>query len=157
MDRQHYRWAFFIIVFLLASVYFFVFSESGLFERIALDKEKSRVAANIEAQKSENKRLQRMLERYRGGAYPEGEIADSGYVKNGGRVLIVREAGKKAVTAKAATGEPGDFPLALPYLRITWIAISALIVIAMILFGRKLSENNRQLYDRNSMARNHED
>ncbi len=123
-------------------MYFFIFSESGFLERIALDKEKNHIAANIEALKSENKRLQRLLDKYRKGVYPGGEIADSGYVKNGGSVLFLRELGKKSINGKSDSVQPDDVLVPLPYLRITWIAISAIVVIGLILFGRKHSEDS---------------
>ncbi len=142
MDRQHYRWAFFIIVFLLASVYFFIFSESGLLQRIALDKEKDHIAANIEALKAENKRLQRQLNKYRNSEYPEGEIADSGYVKNGSSVLVFREGVRKPGDVKGRAVQPGDLPVPLHYMRLSWMAISAVVVIALVLLGRKLTDQS---------------
>jgi hypothetical protein len=141
LDRQHYRWAFFIIVFLLASVYFFVFSESGLLERIALDREKSSIEAGIEALKSDNKNLQRLLKKYRAGEYPEGEIADSGYIKNGSSVLLFRDTGKMSGSKKPKKKQEEYFHVPLPYLRILWISLSALIIAGLIVFGRKFSEN----------------
>jgi cell division protein FtsB len=142
LDRQHYRWAFFIIVFLLASVYFFIFSDSGLLERIALDKEKNQIAAKIGALKSENKRLQRLLNNYRKGEYPEGEIADSGYIKNGGKVLFFQGLEKKARAGTESTIQADALPVPLPYLRITWIAISSIVVIVIIVYGRKHSDQS---------------
>lgn len=140
MDRQHYRWAFFIIVFLLAAVYFFVFSESGLLERIALDREKSSIAANIEALKSENKNLQRLLNKYRSGDYPDGEIADSGYIKNGSSVLFFRNSGKRPGGGKTDKEQEGNPPVPLTYLRILWITLSALVILGLIAVGRRFSE-----------------
>jgi len=141
LDRQHYRRAFFIIVFLLAAVYFFVFSESGLLERIALDREKSGIAATIEGLKSENKNLQRLLNKYRSGDYPDGDLADSGYVKNGSSVLFFRESGKKPGGGKPEKKQDGDTPVPLTYLRILWITLSAFVILGLIALGRRFSEN----------------
>jgi len=141
LDRQHYRWALFIIVFLLASVYFFVFSESGLLERIALDREKNSIAASIEALKSENNNLQRLLKKYRNGEYSDGEIADSGYVRSGSSVLYFRDGGKMNIVRKPEKKQE-DLPVPLPYLRILWISLSALIIAGLVAFiRRKYSEN----------------
>lgn len=141
MDRQHYRWVFFIIVFLLTSVYFFIFSDSGLLGRIALDKEKGRIASTIKALKSENKRLQHLLNNYRNGEYPDRDVADSGYVKNGGTILLFPDLKKSRGGSQNAV-PAGDASVPLPYLRITWIAISSIIVIVLILYGRKLSDES---------------
>ena len=137
MDRQHYRWAFFIIVFLLASVYFFIFSESGLLERIALNKEKNLIAASIGALKSENKRLQRLLNSYRAGVYPDGEMAESGYVKNGDTVLLFPGPERKSRTISEKATPAETSPVPLPYLRIAWVAISSIVIIVLIIYGRK--------------------
>jgi hypothetical protein len=142
LDRQHYRWAFFIIVFILASVYFFIFSESGLLQRIVLDKEKTAIAANIETLKSDNMRLQRLLNKYRKGEYPEREIADSGYVKNGGSVLMFRGAGKKPGDVKTGTVQSGDLPVPLMYMRLAWMAVSASIIIALVVLGIKFNDRS---------------
>jgi hypothetical protein len=126
---------------LLASVYFFIFSDSGLIERIALDKEKGHIAATIGALKSENKRLQRLLSNYRNGEYPDGDFADSGYIKNGSTILLFPGL-KKSRAGIENVIQPGEAAVPLPYLRITWIAISSIIVIILILYGRKLSDES---------------
>ncbi len=140
MVRQHYRWAVFIVVFLLGSVYFFLFSESGLLERIVLEKEKNRIAADIETLKSENTGYQRLLNKYRKGEYPEGDIVSSGYVKNGGTVLFLQGIKEKNSGAQRIIVPSGASPVPLSYLRIAWIGISAIVIAALIFYGRKISE-----------------
>ncbi|MBP7735915.1 MAG: hypothetical protein KA369_08080 [Spirochaetes bacterium] len=139
MASHQYRWIIFIIVFLLASVYFFIFSKSGLLERIVLSKEKDRISATIETLKSENAGLQRLLNKYRGGDYPEADMTDSGFVKNGGAILFFHGIETKSRSGYEEDVSAVEYPVPLPYMRIAWIILSSIIIVALILYGKRSS------------------
>jgi len=140
LGSQQYRRAIFVVAFALSAVYFFIFSESGLLERKNLEKEKKEIVVKIDALKSENERLQRLLNSYRKGEYPKEDILKSNYVKPGEKVVffnglddkVPREPGRKATDA--------GFNVPLLYVRILWVVISSVVVILMILYGRNLKE-----------------
>lgn len=140
MVSQHYRASVFIAVFLLAAVYFFVFSETGFLERLNLEKERKSIIANIETMKSENERLHRLLKKYRAGAYTEKDLQNSGYIKEGGTILYFSGIEGKHQHYDVKPTQSASFPVPLPYLRIGWIGISALIVILLIFYGSRLRE-----------------
>ena len=142
MVSKHYRWIVFIIVFVLASVYFFVFSKSGFLERIALGKEKDRISANIDKLKSENAGLQRLLDKYRSGDYPEADMTDSGFVKNGGTILFFQGIDSKPRPGSERIESKAEYTVPLPYIRMAWIVISSIIIIVLILFGKKASSQS---------------
>lgn len=136
MDSHQYRWIVIIVAFFLAAVYFFVFSESGLLERINLQKGKTDLIANIEELKSENGRLHRLLDRYRKGHYPGEDLLKSGYIRPGEKVVYLRGLEEPRPGLKVADAAPG-FSVVLPYLRIGWLAVSAIVVVLLIVFARK--------------------
>jgi cell division protein FtsB len=137
---QQYRWAVFIVIFALSAVYFFIFSESGLLERKNLEKEKRDIVVKIDALKSENERLQRLLNNYRKGEYPKEDILKSDYVKPGEKVIFFHGLDNNVPreTVKKASDYRFDVPLL--YMRILWVVISSVVVLLMILYGRKHKE-----------------
>lgn len=140
MGNQRYWWAVFITVFALSAVYFFIFSESGLLERKNLEKEKKDIVAKIDALKSENARLQRILESYRKGEYPKEDALKSNYVKPGEKVLFFH--GLDDIVTGTAGKRETDRGIGVPltYVRILWVAISSVVVILIVLYGRKHKE-----------------
>lgn len=127
----------FLAVFALSSVYFFVFGESGILERMNLEKEKSTIESKIKDLKTENEILRRKLNRYRQGQYPGEDYLESGYIKPGDKVLYFRGQSDRPIPARQeATG--GDrITRILPYLRIIWVALSACLVLGLVLYNRK--------------------
>ncbi len=140
MGNQRYWWAVFIAVFALSAVYFFIFSGSGLLERKSLEKEKKNIVAKIDALKSENARLQRILNGYRKGEYPKEDALKSNYVKPGEKVIFFH--GLDDIAIGAAGKKEGDRGIAVPltYVRILWVVISSAVVLLIVLYGRKHKE-----------------
>ncbi|OHD64204.1 MAG: hypothetical protein A2176_01035 [Spirochaetes bacterium RBG_13_51_14] len=122
---------------MLATVYMFIFSKSGLLERINLEKDKKIVNKEIEALKSENNRLHQLLSRYRKGDFPREDIVQSGYLRPGEKVIFFRGLEDTAVPQNDMRLSATEFPVSLPYMRIIWIAISAVVVLVIILHSRK--------------------
>jgi cell division protein FtsB len=136
--RFNFRWAIFLAVFALSSVYFFVFGESGILERMNLEKEKSTIESKIKALKNDNESLHRKLNRYRQGQYPGEDYLESGYIKPGEKVLFFHGVGDRPVSAKQETTGGDRSTRILPYLRIMWVTLSACLVLCLVLYNRKL-------------------
>ena len=140
MGNQRYRWAIFIVVFALSAVYFFIFSESGLLERKNLEKDKKDIVVKIDALKSENKRLQSRLNNYRKGEYPKEDILKSSYVKPGEKVVFFHGLDDGVPGKAGKKGTEAGFSVPLIYLRIVWAVISSIVVLLVVLYGRKHKE-----------------
>jgi hypothetical protein len=140
LGKQQYRWLVFITAIILSAAYFFVFSKSGLLERIKLENEKSSIVTRTEALKSENNRLQRLLEKYRNGIYPDGDNASSGYIHPDEKIILFRGLDDRARENNQIKKSVSEFPIGLPTMRILWIAFSTVVVILMVLYGRYMKE-----------------
>ena len=121
------RFRTFIFLFILFSIYIFIFSESGLLERMKLYGEFESLKIRIAGLEEENRSLAASLEKYSAGEYSDRDIAGSGYVKSGGKIIYFND------NAAGASDEPEDrgitntFELELGHLRIIWILFSFVI------------------------------
>jgi cell division protein FtsB len=140
LGNQRYWWAVFIAAFALSAVYFFVFSGSGLIERKILEKEKKDIVVKIDALKSENARLQRILNGYRKGEYPKEDILKSSYVKPGEKVIFFHGLDDNVTGAADKKAAGRGFSVPLVYVRILWVVISSVVVFLIVLYGRKHKE-----------------
>lgn len=138
MVRFNFRWALFLAVFMLSSVYFFVFGDSGILERMNLESDKKAFEDKIDALKIENRSLAKRLNRYREGRYGSDDFLDSGYIKPGEKVIVLSGSGEKDVQIKKGETGGGRYSAILPYLRILWVAISVALVVGIFLYYRKL-------------------
>ncbi len=126
-----------IVSFSLAAIYFFIFSNSGLLERIRLEKGKINIQKKIEALKTENARLQTSLQRYKKGKYPPGDIMNSGFREQGDKFFFLRGLDKKiSVPATDEISTQGSPPL-LSYFRAGWVLLSASILASIYLYAWK--------------------
>jgi cell division protein FtsB len=136
--RFNFRWALFLAVFLLSSVYFFVFGDSGILERMNLESDKKNIEEKIDALKDENRSLSKKLNRYREGRYAGDDFLDSGYIKPGEKVIVLSGPGEKNVPINTEEKGGGRYSGILSYLRILWVAISIALVVGLFLYNRKL-------------------
>ena len=123
---------------MLSSVYFFVFGESGILERMNLESDKKTIEEKINALKDENKNLSNTLNRYRQGRYSGDDFLESGYIRPGEKALVFSGPGDTAVQVKKEERGEGQYSGLLPYLRILWVAISVALVAGLFLYYRKL-------------------
>ena len=140
MVSQRYRLILIVVAFFLAGIYFFIFSNSGLLERIRLEKGKENLQKKIESLRTENGRLQKSLQSYKKGEYPVDDILNSGFREPGGKFYFLRGMDKK--TSAPPPGEiltPGSSPL-LSYLQAGWLFISFSILAVIYLYARKRNE-----------------
>ncbi|HPS88031.1 MAG TPA: hypothetical protein PLY36_14865 [Spirochaetota bacterium] len=118
------RFKTFIIIFILTGLYIFVFSESGILERRALNKKYNQLAERIDNIKTSNSMLSKECENYRSGIYSNSDIIGSGFVYKTGKLMYINDTGKETVPIDGTT--PDDFLISLDHLRIIWILISVM-------------------------------
>lgn len=124
----------FILIFFLSGIYVFIFGESGLLERLVLEKKRAGFIENIADLKEENKRLRELLNRYSEGRLSEKDILDSGFTAGDERILSLH--GVKDQDDKVR--EPADVlesTVRLSHVRIIWVVVSMLIL--LFYFSRK--------------------
>lgn len=131
LTRQVHRLFVVSVLFVLSSIYFFIFSESGLLERISLERKKGDILARIEQQKNENDRLLSVFEKYKKGEMSERDLAKAGYVASNGKILHIKGIDDTKSDEKAGR-QKGDFFVAIPHLRIFWAVLSSLVVIVLL-------------------------
>ena len=114
-------------------VYFVVFSDGGIIERITIEQSKRAIIETNRALDLENERLRAVLRGYRSGKYPPDDVLQSGYINPGDRVLSYPETDH--------SGEKKDVTIApyrrfhLVHMRAAWIGFS-FAAISLILYFR---------------------
>lgn len=116
-----------LLIFILFSVYTFIFSESGLLERMRLNSRYLELQNSIATLKKSNVELEQICSRYRAGDYSEREIIDSGLIYNDSRVIVFGDS--YAFKTPLPYDLNNNFELDPSHLRIIWIIISLMILI----------------------------
>ncbi len=116
-----------LLIFILFSVYTFIFSESGLLERMRLKLKYQEIQQNLSSLKKSNDDLKELCNRYRGGNYSEKEIINSGLIYSGSKVIVFND--NNSSKSIASDGFSRDFQLDPAHLRIIWVIISLMIII----------------------------
>lgn len=126
-----------MFLFILFSIYIFIFSESGLLERMKLHGEFESLQKRITGFEQENRDLEASLDKYSAGEYSDRDIAASGYVANGGKIIQFQGDGDNSALNGKKNRIDNRFELDLGHLRIIWILFSC--VIAVYYFKKKSS------------------
>ncbi len=127
----------FLLVFFLFSIYIFVFSESGILERIKLNNRFDILDKRIGVLKQENSELNKLYENYAISKYSNLDIVRSGYTYHNGKILLFAEHGKEAKAGDLIIKED-LLNFNYSHLRIIWLIISLMIII--IYLTRKTNE-----------------
>ncbi len=127
----------FLLVFFLFSIYIFVFSESGILERIKLNNRFDILDKRIGVLKQENSELNKLYENYAISKYSNLDIVRSGYTYYNGKILLFAEYGKEAKAGDHIIKED-LLNFNYSHLRIIWLIISSMIII--IYLTRKTNE-----------------
>ncbi len=131
------RFSTFLLIFFLFSIYIFVFSESGILERIKLNNRFDSLDKRIGVLKQENSELNKLYENYAISKYSSLDIVRSGYTYYDGKILLFTGYGKEE-RAKEPLIKEDLFSFNYSHLRIIWLIISSMIII--ISFTGKTSE-----------------
>lgn len=116
-----------LLIFILFSVYTFIFSESGLLERMRLNARYRELQQNILQLKKSNTELEQICSRYRAGDYSDREIVNSGLIYQSSKVIVFGDS--YALNNTFPDELNNNFELDPSHLRIIWIIISLMILI----------------------------
>ncbi len=125
MDKKE-KFKTFLLIFVLAGIYIFVFSESGILERRELNKKYDLLSDKIDQINLNSSQLSKECEKYRSGIYNSHDISGSGFVYRTGKLLYINDTGKEEVPGNLINTE--NFLISLEHLRIIWILISVMIL-----------------------------
>ena len=130
----------FIIIFILAGSYLFIFSENGILERRELQKKYNLMIEKIASIKESNASINNEFEKYKSGKFNNKDIIDSGFVNKTGKIFFFSD----TIESKADSSEKAqdDFMISLEHLRYIWILISV-----VFLFFYFLNNNRKELRD----------
>ena len=79
-----------ILAFVLAGIYVFVFSESGLLKRIELERDINALEKKIDNLKIDRDELRKMYERHSRGEQSTGDAIKSGYISREGKLIFLK-------------------------------------------------------------------
>ena len=119
----------FVIVFFLSAVYVLIFSESGLLERLSLQKKKAGLEQRLQDLKSGNDELAARYEFYKNGGLTREDLLKGGYVRSGEKLVFLQgvDGEAKGELKREATAAPETVPL--QHMRVIWIAVSAIVLL----------------------------
>lgn len=144
MVNGNNRLKFFILVSFLILVYFFIFGESGLFERLELQKRREHLANRIGSLKQENADLEQLLSRYKNGEFLDEETAKAGFVEPGKKIVIFKKGEDQKPPEKKNRIEMNEYFSEPAHFRILWIVISLLMVLFYLTFKKKDKEERME-------------
>ncbi len=127
MHRNRYFIAF-LLILLLSCIYVFVFGESGLLERYMLESRKNQLLEKNRALAKDNQGLEKKLRRLAAGHAEESDLAGAGFVRQGGKILVI-EGGKKREKEIPSVPAESSEKLPVAHLRIIWIVLSLLLLL----------------------------
>ena len=135
MKAKKDRFLFFFLLIILTGVYFFIFGDSGLIERIRLQEEKDALTKRIENQNKEAARLRKLYEGYKNGDFNKEEAVKAGYIDKGEKLIFFDESKKdKQKKIEVSENEEKD-RIDIMHLRILWVVVSMMIILFYL--GRK--------------------
>lgn len=132
------KYLFFIIIALLASVYAFLFSSSGLLERIKLVKERTLLENQLVELRGERDRLEGELRLVKEGASFMNDAAALSLVKPGEKIILFGDKSVEPAVRRNLPPPKESFWNHLSGLRIIWVVISIIIIaLYMIIIMKK--------------------
>jgi len=124
-----------VVVFFLVGTYMFVFSLSGVLEKMVLAGKMQKVEESIENLKTENRELRSRLERYRRGERTPRDILNSGYTYNDGRIVFIHGVKGERDGPAPDSEKAGQYSINIKHMRVAWVIFSALVL--LFLFSRR--------------------
>lgn len=124
-----------MIAFILFSVYAFVFSDSGILERMKLKKEIAYIQLQILQKQSEIQKFREMADKHNLDNLLFKESINAGYVPQSAKVFEFKD--RNIQNSRAQSFVPASnekFTSYIKYGRILWIVFSVLIVLGMMLY-----------------------
>lgn len=129
----------FMLIYVLAGIYVFIFGGSGILERITLSKKQEALLSRIEKLEGDKKALESKLEQYAAGQLTNDDFLNAGYVPPEKRVLMLKGL-DKADSGGILTDNRMEQTTGLwmTHLRVLWGVVALLII--LFYFSRKKKE-----------------
>jgi len=118
----------FVLFFILFGVYLFVFGESGVLERIKLNKKAVELEKKISILNNKNRQLSDLNKKYRGNNFPEKDLLESGFVVKNGQLIFIRGLENKEIIEPESSSNGID-TIEVSHLRVIWLIVSSLILL----------------------------
>lgn len=132
-----------LLVFILFSIYCFIFGDSGILERNQLLKSKNEIKNNIAELNKENSSLQKeysvISNSQTNNNFFKKEASKSGFIKSGEKYIFFKNGDKSEKIKKEVFNKEEKYPVQISHLRILWIVIS--IIVTLMYFWKKSREN----------------
>lgn len=132
-----------LLIFILFSIYCFVFGDNGILERNQLVKSKNEIENNIAGLSKENSNLQNefsvISNGQTNGNFYKKEASKSGFIKDGEKYIFFKNSGKSEKIKTEASNKEDKYPVEMSHLRILWIVIS--IIVTLFYFWNRNREN----------------
>ncbi|MBN1500892.1 MAG: septum formation initiator family protein [Spirochaetes bacterium] len=132
-----------IFIFLLCSilftVFFFVFGQSGILERMLLQDEKHKIDEQNEKLETENKKLTELYHQYQSGTYKFEDVEKYGFIKQGSKVIIFEDDDTRNDKKNTAVLDNNlkSTKMNIKIMRYAWLAFSITVIGAYIFFTFK--------------------
>ncbi len=126
-----------ILLGVLFSIYCFIFGESGVLERIALQKVGYAAGKRINSLRSEEAALQATLKDYREGRISGEDLFKTGFIPEGGRAVFFKGISRETGPAGIAEGDQHGSIVDIKYLRILWGVISVVSIVVFVIRIRR--------------------
>ncbi|HOM11428.1 MAG TPA: hypothetical protein PLV81_14905 [Spirochaetota bacterium] len=141
LASRNNKFSIFLIAFILFSVYCFVFSESGILERMQLQKEIADIQLQIIQKQSEIKKFRELTNKGNPNNLLLKESINAGYIPQGAKVFEFKDKPKEP--PQIQTSQPlitEKFTQYIQYGRILWVIFSVLIITGMLLYYRNRNQ-----------------
>jgi hypothetical protein len=149
LRSENNRFSIFLLGTLLFGIYCFVFGQSGILERMRLEKEKESLVREIAYLERDNGRLESLYNEYVKGSLTVAECETAGFLVHGSRFLFFKDKPHN-IKDRSSVSSSADADTAFPidYLRIVWILISITIISVYFIVQRTLRRKNLLKTDR---------
>jgi len=129
------RFTLIVLLCVLSGVYLFVFSDSGLLERMNLERKNRELLANIGKLRGEKSSLEESLRSYEAGRVPDRDVLNAGMVGGGDRLVFLDDRGQKTAMETRKEKKRETFSIDIIHYRILWVVLSILVL--LFYFSRK--------------------
>jgi hypothetical protein len=142
LRSENNKLSLFLLGTVLFGIYCFVFGQSGILERMRLEKEKESLVLEISYLERENGRLESLYNEYAKGSMTASECESAGFIIKGSRVLFFKDKNLRSNNHPTVLGSANpETAFSIEHFRIGWICISILIVSGFYLVQRMNRRN----------------
>ena len=117
-----------MLLFFLSGIYIFIFSESGLLERMQLENNNKHIEIRLKKLRDKRYFLTKKLYSIQKGLISPKALSDIGYIKQGNKVVVLKPFKKKSQDT-VIDQKKTNLSFKISHFRIIWITLSITIII----------------------------